>query len=149
MPRMPKRCERFGALSVLTLTSLILPGMSLAICSTTGETTRQGPHQGAQKSTSTGSVLCSTTAGKSGSLASASQGSAAPHEPQCGTPLAAGRTRFVLPQFEHRISGASSAIASRSHCTGHAHCPKLIDGYGRYKDGRDSFIGDEQILPMH
>src|SRR3981081_2522692 len=110
MPRVPKRCERFGALSVLTLTSLTLPGMSLAICSTTGETTRHGPHQGAQKSTSTGSVLCCTTVENAASPLSVSHGNVAPHEPQCGTPLAAARTRFILPQLGQRISGASSAV---------------------------------------
>ena len=111
MPRIPNRCDRFGASSLLTLTSLSRPGRSVAICSTMGDTIRQGPHQGAQKSTSTGSVLCSTTAGKSGSPLSVSQGKVAPQLPQCGTPVAAGRTRFVLPQFGQRTSAGSLAVA--------------------------------------
>src|SRR6202521_6088852 len=95
MPRIPNRWDRFGALSLLTFTSLSLPGRSVAIFSTMGDTIRQGPHQGAQKSTRTGNELSSTTAGKSVSPLSVSHGIVAPQLPQCGTPLAAGRTRFV------------------------------------------------------
>src|SRR5260370_37307932 len=111
MPRMPKRRERLGALSLLTLTSFSLPGRSVAIFSTIGDTIRQGPHHGAQKSTSTGSVLCSTTAEYSASPLSVSQGSVAPQLPQCGTPPAAGGTRFFLPQFWQGTSPGSFAIA--------------------------------------
>src|SRR4029077_8668960 len=110
-PPMPNRRDRFGALSLLTLTSFSLPGRSVAIFSTVGDTIRQGPHQGAQKSTSTGSALCSTTAEYSASPLSVSQGSVWPQLPQCGTPPAAGGTRFVLPQFGQRISPGSFAVA--------------------------------------
>src|SRR2546423_13641128 len=111
MPRMPNRRDRFGALSLLTLTSLSRPGSSVAIFSTMGDTMRQGPHQGAQKSTRTGNELCSTTAGKSASPLSVSHGNVAPQLPQCGTPVAAGRTRFILPQFGQRTGARPLAAA--------------------------------------
>ena len=60
---------------------------------------RQGPHQGAQKSTSAGSGLCSTTAAKLCSPASVIQGSGLLQFPQWGTPGAAVCTRFLLPQL--------------------------------------------------
>src|SRR4051812_48673558 len=47
-------CARSWFSSVLTLTTLTLPSFSSASCSSTGPSARQGPHQGAQKSTSTG-----------------------------------------------------------------------------------------------
>src|SRR5260370_32497772 len=112
MPRIPNRWERFGALSVLTLTSLSRPGRSFAICSTAGDTIRQGPHHGAQKSTSTGTVLCSTTDGKSASPLSVSHGNVEPQTAQWGTPLAAGLTRFILPQFGQPTSPDSFGGAS-------------------------------------
>src|ERR1700736_4376407 len=115
MPRMPKRRERLGALSLLTLTSFSLPGRSVAILSTTGDTIRHGPHHGAEKSTSTGSVLCSTTAGYSASPLSVSHGKVWPQLPQCGTPPAAGGTRFILPQFSQRTSPGSLAVRSEEH----------------------------------
>ncbi len=111
MLRIPNRRDTFGASSLLTLASLSRPGSSVAIVSTIGETMRQGPHHGAQKSTSTGSELCSTTAGKSASPLSVNHGKVAPQLPQCGTPVAAGRTRFVLPQFRQRTSAGSLAVA--------------------------------------
>ena len=83
----------------------------MAIFSTIGDTMRHGPHQGAQKSTMTGSELCSTTAGKSDSPLSVNQGKVAPQLPQCGMPLAAGRTRFILPQFGQRIRAGSFMTA--------------------------------------
>src|SRR5207302_578814 len=61
MPRTSKRSERIWLSSVLTLTTLSRPRRSRPICSTAGETIRHGPHQGAQKSTSTGSAESSTT----------------------------------------------------------------------------------------
>src|SRR3989442_3911016 len=109
MPRMPNRRDRFGALSLLTLTSLSRPGSSVAIFLTMGDTMRQGPHQGAQKSTMTGSELCSTTAGKAGSLRSVSHGNVAPQLPPCGTPEAAGRTRFIFAQVGQRTIAGSLA----------------------------------------
>src|ERR1700694_2876232 len=102
MPRMPNRWDKFGALSLLTFTSLTLPGRSVAIFSTMGDTIRQGPHQGAQKSTRSGNELCSTTAGNSPPPLRVGHGTAAPQLPQCGTPLAADRTRFILPQLGQR-----------------------------------------------
>src|SRR3981189_2795045 len=104
---MPNRRDRSGALSLLTLTSFTLPGSSAAIFSTIGETIRQGPHHGAQKSTRTGNVLCSTIAGNSASPLSVSHGSVAPQLPQCGTPLAAARTPFILPHVRQPTHGGS------------------------------------------
>src|SRR5438105_2580925 len=142
---MPNRCERLGAVSVLILTSFSRPGLCCAICSTIGETTRQGPHQGAQKSISTGRALSSTTAAYSASPVSVSQGRAAPQTPQCGTPPAAGRTRFCRPQFGQRVSGASSAISSRARQADRA---KLIERGGGHQDSRDLLVGCEEILPV-
>src|ERR1700733_11797376 len=50
-----------GASSVLTLATLTLPWKSLAILSMVGANCRQGPHHTAQKSTSTGMVLLTTS----------------------------------------------------------------------------------------
>src|SRR5277367_2092924 len=44
--------------------TIVRSGRSEAISSSTGATTRQGPHQGAQKSTSTGPSASSTSASK-------------------------------------------------------------------------------------
>src|SRR4051812_6789514 len=53
MLRMPYLLAMSGASSVFSLATFALPTYSLASSSTTGPTMRQGPHQGAQKSTST------------------------------------------------------------------------------------------------
>src|SRR5712691_4156780 len=149
IPRMPNRRDRFGALSLLTLTSLSRPGRSVAICSTMGETIRQGPHHGAQKSTSTGKVLCSTTAGNSASLLSVSQGSVAPQLPQCGTPLAVGGTRFILPQFGQRTNAGSFAMAFiASRPAGNAYAAQFLQGRGRQQHGRSPVVFGEQVTPL-
>jgi len=46
-----------GLASTLTLATVITPALSLAMSSSTGATILNCPHQGAQKSTSTGIVL--------------------------------------------------------------------------------------------
>src|SRR5258708_23930559 len=149
IPRMPNREDRFGALSLLTLTSLSRPGRSVAICSTMGETIRQGPHHGAQKSPSTGNVLCSTTAGNSASPLSVSQGNVAPQLPQCGTPLAAGRMRFILPQFGQRISAGSFAMAFiGSRPAANAYSAQFLQGRGRQQHGRSPIVSDEEVTPL-
>ena len=51
------RCEIAGALSTSTLTSLSCPARSVASCSSAGLTIRHGPHQGAHRSTSTGTEV--------------------------------------------------------------------------------------------
>ena len=43
-----------------------------------------------------------------------SQGNVAPQAPQCGTPLAAGRTRFCRPQFRQRMTDGSGGMAVSS-----------------------------------
>src|SRR5690606_20618725 len=55
--------------STLTLAIFTLPAYSSASSSRAGAIILQGPHQGAQKSTSTGSEDCSTLASKSASVA--------------------------------------------------------------------------------
>jgi hypothetical protein len=54
MLRMLKRAARFGWSSVLTFTSRTCGSSWAAACSKAGAIMRQGPHHGAQKSTSTG-----------------------------------------------------------------------------------------------
>jgi hypothetical protein len=60
----PNRCEICGEVSTFTLTSLTLPARSRASCSSAGLTMRQGPHQGAHKSTRTGILTASATSPK-------------------------------------------------------------------------------------
>ena len=50
-----------GFSSVFSLTNFALPACAAATFPTTGPSMRHGPHQGAQKSTSTGCALCSTS----------------------------------------------------------------------------------------
>ena len=64
MLRIPNFSETAGDSSTLTLVTLNLPAFSPAISSTTGESIRQGAHQGAQKSTSNGSDAPETTVSK-------------------------------------------------------------------------------------
>src|SRR3990172_5532170 len=71
MLRMPYLDAVWMLSSVLSLTNLTRPLYSSASSSTRGETMRQGPHQGAQKSTSTGRSLSSTWASQSLSVTSA------------------------------------------------------------------------------
>src|SRR5690349_24814071 len=52
---------RSGFSSTFSLSTVILSGLSAWISSRTGATMRQGPHQAAQKSTSTGPSACSTS----------------------------------------------------------------------------------------
>ena len=87
-----------GARSTSTLTSLITPVRSVASCSSAGLTMRHGPHQVAQKSTSTGIDARSATAAKSLSAASAIHGSECRQLPHRGTPSATDGTRLRLPQ---------------------------------------------------
>jgi Enoyl-CoA hydratase/isomerase len=61
--RTSKRCDKPGAVSTSTLTSLSAPARSMASCSSAGLTIRHGPHQVAQRSTSTGTGEFSTTSG--------------------------------------------------------------------------------------
>jgi len=54
MERMPKRAPRSGRASVLIFTTSQRPAFARATFSSSGATMRHGPHQGAQKSTTTG-----------------------------------------------------------------------------------------------
>jgi hypothetical protein len=69
------RWEICGEVSTLTLTSFTRPARSRASCSSAGLTARQGPHQGAHRSTMTGIVAASATSPKVASPASAIHGS--------------------------------------------------------------------------
>ena len=72
---------------------------------------RQGPHHGAQKSTSTGTeelISCSKESGR----ASRTQGSGVWQELQRGTPEAAGRTRFLVEQLGQAMIVLCSATSS-------------------------------------
>ena len=59
---------------------------------------RQGPHQGAQKSTSTGTDA-TISSSKPPASVSTIHGSGAWQTLQRGLPSARGRTRFFVPQF--------------------------------------------------
>src|SRR5262245_34545086 len=112
-----KRSDSFGASSTLTLTSLTSPARSVATCSSAGLTIRHGPHQGAHRSTSTGTAACSATSAKVSSPASAIHGSGLWQMPQRGVPEAAAGTRLVRPQFGHLISReAMSGLVLVGHC---------------------------------
>src|SRR3954466_8803073 len=54
--RMPSLPAIAGFSSILSLATLILPCISVAISSSDGAIIRQGPHHSAQKSTTTGSL---------------------------------------------------------------------------------------------
>jgi hypothetical protein len=97
----PNLCCSLGELSTLTLTSLILPASSVASCSSAGLTMRHGPHQGAHRSTSTGTDGASAIAAKVSSPASTIHGSGLWQLPQCGVPFATAGTRFRRPQCGH------------------------------------------------
>src|SRR5271170_6255985 len=99
----PKRCCSLGESSTLTFTSFRRPARSVATCASAGLTIRHGPHQGAHRSTTTGTDARSATSAKVFSPASTTQGSALWQLPQLGIPEAAAGTRFLRPQFGHRI----------------------------------------------
>ena len=70
MPRTLKRLARSSFSSELTLTTFTWPTNSVASASIVGVSARHGPHQGAQKSTSTGRALCATSASQVSELTS-------------------------------------------------------------------------------
>jgi hypothetical protein len=71
----PNRREMCGEVSTFTLISFTRPARSWASYSSAGLTMRQGPHQGAHKSTMTGMLAASATSLKVASSASAIHGS--------------------------------------------------------------------------
>jgi hypothetical protein len=87
---------------------LIFPTSSAASCASAGLTIRHGPHQGAHKSTSTGTDAFSASSAKLSSPASTIHGSGLWQLSHRGVPGAAAGTRFRRPQFGHVTS--SSAI---------------------------------------
>jgi hypothetical protein len=98
----------------LTLTSLIWPGFSPASWASAGETIRHGPHQGAQKSTSTGTAACSTTSANVASPASVIQGSGSWQLPQRGVPAATAGTRLRRPQLGHLVMSSDMVLPAVS-----------------------------------
>src|SRR6185503_2303868 len=86
------------ASSTFSLTTLRCPACSVASRSTAGETMRQGPHHGAQKSTTTGTEAVVSVPNESLS-ASTSHGSLWPQLAHWGTPCADAWTRLRLPQW--------------------------------------------------
>jgi hypothetical protein len=84
--------------STSSFTTFSVPARSRPAASTSGDTIRHGPHQGAQKSTSTGTDAV-ISAPKRSALASTIQGSLAWQTLQLGTPLLTARTRFLVAQL--------------------------------------------------
>ena len=111
----PKRCCSLGESSTLTFTSFRRPAMSVATCASAGLTMRHGPHQGAHRSTTTGTDARSATSAKVSSPASTIQGSGLWQWPQCGTPEAVAGTRFLRPQFGHRTISSDICSPARTH----------------------------------
>src|ERR1039457_1584527 len=74
MPRTLNREAKSGYRSVSTLSTMARPPVSAAVRETSGAAIRQGPHQTAQKSTSTGTRAFSTIS--SNNRESTSSGSA-------------------------------------------------------------------------
>ena len=85
MPRISNRSEICGASSTLSLTTFRRPACSRPTLSTAGETMRHGPHQGAQKSTRTGTDAVISSS-KSAAEASTIHGSRVWQTLQRGTP---------------------------------------------------------------
>jgi hypothetical protein len=71
MPWIEKRCSNSGAASLTTLISRTSGSSSVAAFSKIGAIARQGPHQDAQKSTSSGMSLCFACLSKRAALSSA------------------------------------------------------------------------------
>jgi hypothetical protein len=68
---------------------------------------RHGPHQGAQKSTSTGTDEVISTS-KDACVASTIHGSSVWHTLHRGTPDGVGRTRFFVPQLVQAMTVAEA-----------------------------------------
>ena len=101
----PERCtlrQVPGNSSVSTFSTTARPARSRATCATCGAAVRQGPHQAAQKSTSTGTLLSRTTSSNCsgftsmGSAVAASVALHAPHFPTSARCFAG--IRFDFPQ---------------------------------------------------
>lgn len=93
-----KRRASPGLASTSTFTSLIRPARSVASCSRAGLTMRQGPHQVAHRSTSTGTGDRSATSPKSASPASVIHGRCSWQFPHLGRPSPTAGTRLRFPQ---------------------------------------------------
>jgi hypothetical protein len=92
--------ESYGELRIgvdVDLYTLRCPACRLARSSSTGEIIRHGPHQAAQKSTTTGTEAVVSSANVVVSV-STTHGSADLHTGQRGVPCGMGPTRFRAPQ---------------------------------------------------
>src|SRR5580700_6138852 len=146
----PKRCWSLGESSTLTFTSLRRPAMSVATCASAGLTMRHGPHQGAHRSTTTGTDARSATSAKVSSPASTIQGSGLWQLPQRGTPEAAAGTRFLRPQFGHRM-GPCSPSRPTGLLKGRFEDRDPVQQVGDQPDGRvvEAESGPEPLDPAH
>src|SRR5687767_10838369 len=95
-----------GASSTLSLTTLRRPAWSRAASCTTGSTHLHGPHQGAQKSTSTGTDAL-ISASKLAASAGTSHGRCRRQFAHRGTPSYLGATRFLVSQWGHLTTAAA------------------------------------------
>ncbi len=109
IPRTANRDATPCASSTLSLTTFSAPAFSRPVFSTTGETTRHGPHQGAQKSTKTGSDDVISRS-KLSAVASTIHGRSAWQAAHRGTPVGVDRTRFFLPQVGQAVTVPSDAM---------------------------------------
>src|ERR1700676_94272 len=115
MPRTLKRAASAGYFSVSTFNTTALPAISAAVRATSGAAMRQGPHQSAQKSTSTGTdTFWMTSSNKISSTAkgSESDGNGDLHFPQ--RPVLAryfAGIRLFWPQWlQARTTGKKASV---------------------------------------
>jgi hypothetical protein len=104
-----------GFSSTFSFSTFRRPARSAAILSITGATARQGPHQGAQKSTSTGIGDLSTSCAQFASVPfTGSEGNSGFLQlPQLGTLFVGlAASRFSLPQKEQRVTGVCDAFGA-------------------------------------
>src|SRR5262245_46315771 len=104
--RMRKRSPSSGRASVLTFTTTNRPAFDAATFASSGATIRQGPHHGAQKSTTTGSPALRTSASNTATLGistgSDGGGSALLHLPQRASRPENG-SRFFWPHEAQEV----------------------------------------------
>ena len=125
MLRIPKRSAVTGFSSTFIFPTRRRPAISDAICSTTGEIMRQGPHHGAHMSSSTGNCDSSTSREKLASVTvigsleedelACESGSGFLHFPQTGlrpSAIFSRGTLLVAAQFG-QVMRSGSGMAAR------------------------------------
>src|SRR6476620_8947640 len=127
MLMIPNACDRRGLASTSTLTTSTTPSYFAASFSISGATILQGPHQAAQKSTTTGLSLFRTSASKVSSVAaliSATRQILSPASRQASQARSAGERLKTLGRLEDpRIREAvvdRTAVAARRDESGRA-----------------------------